>query len=30
MAAREFILKEKNNVKQAGKILAMLERDGMQ
>ena len=30
MAAREFILKEKNNVKQAGKILAMLERDGVQ
>ena len=30
MAAREFILKEKNNVTQAGKILAMLERDGVQ
>ena len=30
MAAREFILKEKNNVKQAGKILAMLKKDGMQ
>ena len=30
MAAREFILKEKNNVSQAGKILAMLEKDGMQ
>lgn len=30
MTAREFILKEKNNVKQAGKILAMLERDGVQ
>lgn len=30
MKAREFILKEKNNVTQAGKILAMLERDGVQ
>ena len=30
MAAREFILKEKNNVSQAGKILAMLEKDGVQ
>ena len=30
MAAREFILKEKNNVTQAGKILAMLEKDGLQ
>ena len=30
MAAREFILKEKNNVSQAGKILAMLKKDGMQ
>ena len=29
MAAREFILKEKNNVTQAGKILAMLEKDGL-
>lgn len=30
MKAREFILKEKNNVKQAGKILAILEKDGVQ
>ena len=30
MAAREFILKEKNNVSQAWKILAMLKKDGMQ
>ena len=30
LKAREFILKEKNNVTQAGKILAMLERDGVQ
>lgn len=30
LAAREFILKEKNNVRQAGKILAMLEKDGVQ
>lgn len=28
--AREFILKEKNNVRQAGKILAMLEKDGIE
>ena len=30
MAAREFILKEKNNVKQAQKILTMLEKDEVQ